>query len=604
MAEKKQAAPPANLNGISRPGRGMVVVKPKNMKGTLGRLWRLTKGQRRGLGWILLLSAFASCASILSPYVTGRAVAAIGREDAVAGVLCCLAGLYLCDWLVRFLQAFFMASIGQRVIHHIRRTLFAHVRTLPLAFFDRRRHGELMSRLTNDVDNISTTISNSLSLLLTYSFTVIGIFGMMLYLSPFLTVVSLSGVGLIFLLTKTVTKRTRKLFAEQQKNLGALNGQVEESISGMAVVKAFCREKEMEREFGEKNDRLCDISIRALICSGYLMPLMNVINNLLYLIISVLCGILFVEGSISDIGLVTSFLLYVRQFTRPFVDIANIYNNFQTAVAGAERVFEILDEHPEPPDREDAASLKCPRGDIELRHVEFSYVPEKPVLKDVSVKIPAGTQAAIVGATGSGKTTVINLLTRFYDVSAGSILLDGRDLRDYRMEDLREAFGVVLQDSALFAASVRDNICYGHPEATMEQVRKAAKIVGADSFIERLPDGYDTILAQGGMELSQGERQLLTIARAVFADAPILILDEATSSVDTVTEQKIRRALLNICKGRTSVIIAHRLSTIRDSDLIILLDNGKIAEQGTHEELMTLNGIYARMYKTQTELEP
>lgn len=604
MAEKKQAAPPANLNGISRPGRGMVVVKPKNMKGTLGRLWRLTKGQRRGLGWILLLSAFASCASILSPYVTGRAVAAIGREDAVAGVLCCLAGLYLCDWLVRFLQAFFMASIGQRVIHHIRRTLFAHVRTLPLAFFDRRRHGELMSRLTNDVDNISTTISNSLSLLLTYSFTVIGIFGMMLYLSPFLTVVSLSGVGLIFLLTKTVTKRTRKLFAEQQKNLGALNGQVEESISGMAVVKAFCREKEMEREFGEKNDRLCDISIRALICSGYLMPLMNVINNLLYLIISVLCGILFVEGSISDIGLVTSFLLYVRQFTRPFVDIANIYNNFQTAVAGAERVFEILDEHPEPPDREEAASLKCPRGDIELRHVEFSYVPEKPVLKDVSVKIPAGTQAAIVGATGSGKTTVINLLTRFYDVSAGSILLDGRDLRDYRMEDLREAFGVVLQDSALFAASVRDNICYGHPEATMEQVRKAAKIVGADSFIERLPDGYDTILAQGGMELSQGERQLLTIARAVFADAPILILDEATSSVDTVTEQKIRRALLNICKDRTSVIIAHRLSTIRDSDLIILLDNGKIAEQGTHEELMTLNGIYARMYKTQTELEP
>lgn len=603
MADRNQAVPPANLNGISRPGRGGVVVKPKNMKGTLGRLWRLTKGQRGGLGWILLLSAFASGASILSPYVTGRAVAAIGRNDAVVWVLACLTGLYLCDWMVRFLQAFFMASIGQRVIHHIRRTLFAHVRTLPLAFFDRRQHGELMSRLTNDVDNISTTISNSLSLLLTYGFTVTGIFVMMLYLSPFLTMVSLFGVGLIFLLTKTVTKHTRKLFAAQQKNLGALNGQVEESVSGLAVVKAFCREEEMEREFGERNDRLCDTSIKALICSGYLMPLMNVINNLLYVAISVLCGILFVAGRISDIGLVTSFLLYVRQFTRPFVEIANIYNNFQTAVAGAERVFEILDEQPEPPDRKGAVPLSCPRGDIELRHVVFGYEPGQPVLKDVSVKIPAGTQAAIVGATGSGKTTMINLLTRFYDVTDGSILLDGQDLRDYRMEELRAAFGVVLQDTALFAASVRDNICYGHPGASLEQVQKAAELVGADSFIKRLQDGYDTVLTQGGTELSQGERQLLTIARAVFANAPILILDEATSSVDTVTEQKIRRALLKICQNRTSVIIAHRLSTIRDSDLIILLENGKIAEQGTHEELMVLDGIYAQMYRTQTELK-
>ncbi len=603
MADRNQAVPPANLNGISRPGRGGVVVKPKNMKGTLGRLWRLTKGQRGGLGWILLLSAFASGASILSPYVTGRAVAAIGRNDAVVWVLACLTGLYLCDWMVRFLQAFFMASIGQRVIHHIRRTLFAHVRTLPLAFFDRRQHGELMSRLTNDVDNISTTISNSLSLLLTYGFTVTGIFVMMLYLSPFLTMVSLFGVGLIFLLTKTVTKHTRKLFAAQQKNLGALNGQVEESVSGLAVVKAFCREEEMEREFGERNDRLCDTSIKALICSGYLMPLMNVINNLLYVAISVLCGILFVAGRISDIGLVTSFLLYVRQFTRPFVEIANIYNNFQTAVAGAERVFEILDEQPEPPDRKGAVRLSCPRGDIELRHVVFGYEPGQPVLKDVSVKIPAGTQAAIVGATGSGKTTMINLLTRFYDVTDGSILLDGQDLRDYRMEELRAAFGVVLQDTALFAASVRDNICYGHPGASLERVQKAAELVGADSFIKRLQDGYDTVLTQGGTELSQGERQLLTIARAVFANAPILILDEATSSVDTVTEQKIRRALLKICQNRTSVIIAHRLSTIRDSDLIILLENGKIAEQGTHEELMALDGIYAQMYRTQTELK-
>lgn len=601
MAERNGGIPPANLNGISRPGRGGVVIKPKNMKGTLYRLWKLTKGQRKGLGWILFLSAFASCASILSPYITGRAVTAISKQDAVLWILVCLTGLYFSDWLVKFLQAFFMALIGQRVIHHIRKTLFGQIKKLPLSFFDRHQHGELMSRLTNDVDNISTTISNSLTLLLTYSFTVVGIFFMMLYLSPLLTLVSLVGVGGIFLLTKTVTKYTKKLFSAQQKQLGALNGQIEESISGLSIVKAFCREEEMEQEFAKRNEAFCNVSIKALICSGYLMPLMNVINNLLYVAISVLCGILFVNGNITNLGLVTSFLLYVRQFTRPFVEIANIYNNFQTAVAGAERVFEILDEQLEPPDKEDAVFLKRPRGEIELCHVKFGYRPEELILKDISVKIPAGTQAAIVGTTGSGKTTIISLLTRFYDVLEGSILLDGRDLRDYRMEDLREAFGVVLQDTALFAISVRDNICYGHPESTMEEVREAARIAEADSFIERLPNGYDTILEQGGLELSQGERQLLTIARAVLANAPILILDEATSSVDTVTEQKIRRAMLKLCANRTSVIIAHRLSTIRDSDQIILLENGKIVEQGTHEELMVYNGHYAKMYRTQTE---
>ncbi len=601
MAERNGGIPPANLNGISRPGRGGVVIKPKNMKGTLYRLWKLTKGQRKGLGWILFLSAFASCASILSPYITGRAVTAISKQDAVLWILVCLTGLYFSDWLVKFLQAFFMALIGQRVIHHIRKTLFGQIKKLPLSFFDRHQHGELMSRLTNDVDNISTTISNSLTLLLTYSFTVVGIFFMMLYLSPLLTLVSLVGVGGIFLLTKTVTKYTKKLFSAQQKQLGTLNGQIEESISGLSIVKAFCREEEMEQEFAKRNEAFCSVSIKALICSGYLMPLMNVINNLLYVAISVLCGILFVNGNITNLGLVTSFLLYVRQFTRPFVEIANIYNNFQTAVAGAERVFEILDEQLEPPDKEDAVFLKRPRGEIELCHVKFGYRPEELILKDISVKIPAGTQAAIVGTTGSGKTTIISLLTRFYDVLEGSILLDGRDLRDYRMEDLREAFGVVLQDTALFAISVRDNICYGHPESTMEEVREAARIAEADSFIERLPNGYDTILEQGGLELSQGERQLLTIARAVLANAPILILDEATSSVDTVTEQKIRRAMLKLCANRTSVIIAHRLSTIRDSDQIILLENGKIVEQGTHEELMVYNGHYAKMYRTQTE---
>lgn len=600
MSEKNTGVPPANLNGISRPGRSGAAVKPKNMKGTLLRLWKLTRGNRRGLGWILLLSALASLAAILSPYLSGRAVTAVDHGDPVTAVLVCLAALYLCDWFIKFLQSFCMASIGQRIIYHIRDVLFAHIRTLPLAFFDRHRHGELMSRLTNDVDNISTTISSSLTLLLTYGFTIIGIFVMMLLLSPILTGISLVGVVLIFLLTRAVTRRTKPLFAQQQKHLGALNGQVEESISGLNVVKAFCQEEKMEAEFSQKNEQLCKTSIRALIVSGYLMPMMNVINNLCYVAIAVFSGILYVDGVIGSIGLITSFLLYIRQFTRPFVEIANLYNNFQTAVAGAERVFEILDEASEPADREGALPLKTPQGSIALKHVSFGYSPEKTVLKDITLEIPAGTKAAIVGPTGSGKTTIINLLTRFYDVTEGEIALDGHDLRIYRMEDLRKTFGVVLQDTALFSASVRDNICYGNPNASMEQVRAAAEMTGADRFIERLPNGYDTILEQGGQELSQGERQLLTISRAVLTNAPILILDEATSSVDTVTEQNIRRALLKLCENRTSIIIAHRLSTIRDSDWIVLLENGEIAEQGTHEELLKLGGKYAAMYRTQT----
>lgn len=600
MTDKNISVPPGNTTGISRPGQGRAVVKPKDMKGTLRRLWMLTKGQRQGLGWILLLSALSSAAAILSPYLTGITVTKIVDGDAILFVLCALLGLYISDWLIRFLQQFLMASIGQRIIRHIRTVLFDHIKTLPLAFFDRKQHGELMSRLTNDVDNISTTISNSLTLLLTYVFTIAGIFTMMLCLSPLLTMVSLIGIVLIFGLTKAVTKRTKALFAAQQKALGALNGQVEESISGLAVVKTFCREKQMEADFQAKNARFCETSIKALICSGYLMPLMNVINNLCYVALAVFSGILFLHGNIRDIGLITSFLLYARQFTRPFVEIANIYNNFQTAVAGAERVFEIMDETSEPEDRPGALDLENPRGSIMLNHVQFGYSPEKTVLKDISVKIPAGTQVAIVGPTGSGKTTIINLLTRFYDVTSGEILLDGHDLRDYTLKSLRNAFGVVLQDTALFAESVMENIRYGHKNASEEQVRAAACIAGANGFIERLPNGYQTILEQGGNELSQGERQLLTIARAVLANAPIVILDEATSSVDTVTEQKIRKAILKICEGRTSFIIAHRLSTIRDSDCILLIEDGKIAEQGNHEELMVLGGKYAKLYQTQS----
>lgn len=595
------STPPQNMNGIQRPSRGMVVVKPKNLKGTLRRLWDLTKGHRNGLGWILLLSALSSLATILSPRITGNAVTAVNAQDPLEQVLLMLALLYVADWLIKFLQQFFMASIGQRIIHYIRTSLFDSIKQLPLSFFDTHQHGELMSRLTNDVDNISTTISSSLTMLLTLGFTIVGIFVMMVTESPVLTMVSLVGVVLIFALTKIVTGHTQKLFKEKQKYLGSLNGHIEEGISGLSLVKAYGREASMQQVFEEKNDKLTVTSIKALIWSGYLMPLMNVINNLCYLTVAVVAGILYVRGTIKDIGLITTFLLYVKQFTRPFVEIANIYNNFQTAVAGAERIFEIMDEEPEPKDRPDSIRLENPRGDIVFDHVTFGYNSEKTVLRDINLNISAGTKVAIVGPTGSGKTTIINLLTRFYDVTGGSIFLDGHDLRDYCMEDLRDAFGVVLQDTSLFAASVKENISYGRGEATDEEIVNAAKLCGADGFIRRLPNGYDTMLSGGGTELSQGERQLLTIARAVLTNAPIMILDEATSSVDTVTEQKIRKAMLHICEGRTSFIIAHRLSTIRDSDMILYIEDGVIKERGNHEELLALNGKYASMYRVQTE---
>ena len=595
---REMTPPPGGFGGRAR---SMQVVKPKNMKGTLLRLWQLTKGKREGVIWLLLLSVLTSSSAVLSPYIIGKTVNSIAYGNVNVRIILLLAGLYVSNWLVLFLQQFFMAAIGQKIIYHIRITLFDKMKELPLSFFDRHRHGELMSRLTNDVDNISTTISDSLSQLMTYVFTILGVLVIMFGLSPSLTFVSFVAVLLIFLLTKTVTTHTRKFFAAQQAALGSLNGQVEESISGLNMVKAFGQEEKLMNQFEENNQRLCEVATKAQIWSGYLMPMTNVINNLNYVMIAVISGIMAANGKI-ELGMISSFLLYSKQFARPFVDIANIYNNFQTAVAGAERVFQILDEECEPEDVPDALPLENPVGEIVFDHVIFGYQSDRPILKDVSVRLEAGTKVAVVGSTGAGKTTFINLLTRFYDVDSGRILLDGRDLRDYKMADLRKAFGVVLQDTALFGMSIRDNISYGREDVSLEQIKQAAKMAGADSFIRRLPQGYDTVLQQGGAQLSQGERQLLTIARAVLTNAPILILDEATSSVDTVTEQRIRKAMLEITKGRTSIIIAHRLSTIRDSDLILLMEDGQIAEMGNHEELMSLNGRYAKMYQTQSGL--
>ncbi len=605
----RPSAAPGGADGLppARPMRGSRFAphaKPKDMRGTLARLWGLTRGHRKGLLAVFALSGLVALSPVLSPLLIGHIIDGINLSSPVAVLIGLLLALYVGDWLTRFGQQFVMNTVGGHIIRDIRQVLFASMQGLPLAFFDRHQHGELMSRITNDVDNISGTLSNSLAQLMVYTFTICGVLASMLALNVLLTFVALLAVVFIFAVTKFITDRTRPLYLRQQAILGQLNGHIEESISGLTMVKAFNREQATIDQFERYNTEFRTTATRALIWSGYLMPITNVINNISFVNVAVVSGLLAAQG-IVGVGVISSFLLYSRQFTRPFVDIANIYNNFQSAVAGAERIFQIMDETPEPADRPGALPVEDPRGDIHIRHVTFGYDHEHPVIKDMTLDVPAGTRVAVVGATGSGKTTLINLLTRFYDVDEGSIELDGHDLRDYQLHGergLRGAFGVVLQDPSLFSVSVADNIAYGRglDACTPEQIRAAAEMAGADAFIERLPQGYDTVLEQGGAMLSQGERQLITIARAMLADAPIIILDEATSSVDTVTEQRIRTAMLAATEGRTSFVIAHRLSTVRDSDLIVVIDAGRIVEQGTHDELLELDGRYASMWRAQT----
>lgn len=583
--------------GLAR--RGAAVVKPKNLGGTLHRLFDATAGQHAAIIPVLLLSGLVSGSAVLSPLLVGNVVGRISHADPITMALAALMVVYLVDWLVHFAQRYLMATIGPRIVLQLRVSLFHALEHLPLRFFDRHQHGELMSRLTNDIDIISSTISDSLADLMTYMFTIVGTLCCMIWLSPTLTFVCLIPVACIFTLARVITTNTRPLYAKQQQVLGELDVHVEESITGISMVKAYGREREETAAFERINDELCATASRAQIISGFLMPLSRVINNFGFLMVAVASGLMAVRGRI-DLGVTTSFLLYVRQFSEPFVNIADIYNTLQTAIAGAERIFEIIDEPSEPQDRPEAMPTGTPRGRIQFEHVSFGYDPDHPVVHDINLTIPAGSRVAFVGQTGSGKTTLVNLLTRCYDIDQGRILLDGHDIRDYRLADLRHSFGTVLQDPSLFEDTVAANIAYGRPGASREDIRAAAVAAGADGFINRLEHGYDTVLSSSGTTLSQGECQLLTIARALLENAPIIILDEATSSVDTVTEQSIRSAMIRMTSGRTSIVIAHRLSTIRDSDIIVVLGHGRVLEQGSHEELMERQGVYAHMVATQS----
>lgn len=598
------AVPGRPGGGFGGRGRGPVV-KPKNFKGTMKRLWNYLGKERKLLGIIFLFIMIDSAVTLAGPYFIGVAVDAMSSvSDGTINLgllemaLFALTAAYLADGTLTFLQGWLMAGVSQRIITNLRRTLFEKLQKLPLAFFDGRTTGEVMSRLSNDIDNISNTISQSTTQLMSGAIAIIGSLVMMLVLSPTLTLASLITVPLVYLLARTVTKKTSVMFKEQQAQLGKLNGHIEETISGLLVVKAFNHEEKSVEQFDAVNDQLYQVGLRAQIWSGFLMPLLSVINNLGFAAVAIVGGVLAVQGHIT-VGVIASFLSYSRQFVRPLNDMASIFNILQSGVAGAERAFEILDEQEEPEDGLEAIELVNPRGEVVFENVSFGYRPDVPILKQVSFQAPSGSSSALVGPTGAGKTTIVNLVTRFYDATSGTILIDGRDIKEYTRDSVRRCFGIVLQDTYLFSGTIKDNIKYGKPDATDEEIREAAAMANADVFIERLPKRYDTMLSENGGNLSQGQRQLLAIARVILAKPSILILDEATSSIDTRTELHIQDALLNIMKGRTSFIIAHRLNTIRDADTIMVIDNGQIVENGAHDVLIGQKGTYYRMFYNQ-----
>jgi ATP-binding cassette subfamily B protein len=580
------------------------VIRPKHFKDTMKRLWGYFVSERRALIGIGLTIALSGGIHIFIPYIVGKVIDTLSVKEGFIDlgllqiILMILIAAYGIDAVVNWLQGLVMAGVSKRIVIQLRSHLFSKLQKLPIAFFDNHTHGEVMSYLTNDIENVSTTISQSLGQLIGGLLNITGALLMMLILSPILTAASLITVPLVFLLSNTIAAKTKAYFKEQQMELGRLNGYIEEAITGIQVIKAFNHEDKVTKDFHTINNQLLKVGLKAQIWSGFLMPLMNVIGNLGFVAIAGVGGMLAVKDLIS-IGVITSFISYSKQFIRPLNEIANIFNTLQSATASAERVFEILDQEEEAEDREGALILSHPKGDVCFKEVSFGYRPDVPVLKKLSFEAARGSRIALVGETGSGKTTIVNLLSRFYDVTEGQILIDGRDIREYTRSSLRKCFGIVLQDTYLFAGTIYENIKYGNLEASDEEVKTASKMANAHDFIKRMPQGYDTLLTESGKSLSVGERQLLAIARAILRDTRILILDEATSSVDTRTEFHIQEAMLKLMKGKTSFIIAHRLSTIKDVDHIMLIEEGEVAEAGSHKELIALKGKYYHLYQTQ-----
>jgi len=605
--ENRTQVTPFSPMGRPGGGRGSRFQRPdvklKNFKGTLKRLWGYFGREKKLLTIIFALIVIDSLVTLSVPYLIGKTVDAMSLGSKINFnlleiLIIVLASAYIADGILTFLQGWMMAGVSQRIVKSLRSSLFKKLQKLPVAFFDSRTHGELMSRLSNDIDNVSITISQSTTQLMTGVITIVGSLTMMIILSPLLTLASLITVPLVFLLTRTIARRTSVLFKNNQVELGRLNGHVEETISGIQIVKAFNHEEKAVAEFEEVNHALLQVGLKAQIWSGFLYPLMNVISNVGFTMVAVVGGVLTVK-SVITVGVIASFITYSRQFVQPLNNLASIFNVLQSGVAGAERVFEIIDEKEELADRKDAVALTEPRGHVVFEDVSFGYRADAPILKNMSFESQPGTSLALVGPTGAGKTTIVNLLTRFYDVTEGRIFIDGVDIRKYTRDSLRRSFGFVLQDTYLFSGTIKENIKYGNLEATDEEVEEAARMAHADDFINRIPEKYDTLLSENGGNLSQGQRQLVAIARAFLAKPALLILDEATSSIDTRTELYIQDALLSIMKNRTSFIIAHRLNTIRDADAIMVIDHGEIIEKGSHDALMERQGRYHQMFYNQ-----
>ncbi len=574
--------------------------KSKDPRGTVRRLWSYLERQRWLLIATTLLVIVTSVIDLLGPYLMGLAIDSYISKSNLPGLA------HLLGWMVAsyilaaagtWLQTYMMAGVAQRAVRDMRTDLFARLQTLPVRFFDQRAHGEIMSRLTNDVENISNILATNASQLISNVLSLVGVVIIMFVMSVPLAIVSLVVIPLTYVLTGQIAKRTRAGFRQTQQALGELNGIIEETVTGERVVQAFVREAATTEQFSTVNRRLQKVALRARIFTSFMGPLMNMVGNLGLGIVAVTGGWLAVLG-LATVGEIASFINYSSRLGRPLNQIAQLFTSIQSALAGAERFFEMLDETPET-DAPDAVPLEHIKGHVRLTDVSFGYDADVPVLKNVDLEAKPGQMIALVGPTGAGKTTIANLLTRFYDIDRGAIHIDDLDVGTVKKDDLRRKLGLVLQDNFLFAATVMENIRYGRLEATDEEVRAAAKLANADLFIHRLPHGYQTVLTERGSNLSQGQRQLLAIARAILADPDILILDEATSNVDTRTEKHLQAALLNLMQGRTSFVIAHRLSTIRDADQVLVIRNGEIVERGNHDSLLEQKGFYHHLYMSQ-----
>lgn len=595
------------------PGRAPSFEKPKDFRGTARKLIRYLGAFRISLALVLTAACAGTLFNIIGPKILGQATtelyAGVRLKMAGAGsinfekigtILLCALAIYLVSAMFTFIQGWLMTGVSQKVCRKMRSDISQKINRLPMKYFESRTVGEVLSRITNDVDTLGQSLNQSLTQLVTSTVTVVGIIIIMLTISPAMTLIAVTVVPVSLAMMVFVMKKSQPYFKKQQASLGQINGQIEETFSGQQVVKAFNREEEIIREFDRTNEELYESAWKSQFLSGLMHPVMMFAGNLGYAAVAAAGAVFTIKGYIR-VGDIQAFIQYVKNLTQPISMLAQVSNMLQSMAAAAERVFEFLDEEEETEDKAEAADLSSVKGDVSFRNVRFGYNEEKIVISDFSTDVTAGQTVAIVGPTGAGKTTLVKLLMRFYDVNGGSILVDGKDIREYRRSDLRSIFGMVLQETWLFKGSIMENIRYGRLDATDEEVIAAAKAANAHHFITTLPGGYNMELNEDASNVSQGQKQLLTIARAILADRSIMILDEATSSVDTRTEARIQQAMNNLLEGRTSFVIAHRLSTIRDADLILVLRDGDIAEQGTHDELLAKGGFYADLYNSQFE---